>query len=379
MEQQLFTRTATIGKKENNNNKSDSDSNNSGLSYGQLQRVDKGEVDKLIRDKLIWKDLVTAEQEGLLKAVLPNDLSDKAKVQILTEVRSYIDTNKLGGGNNNISNNNQVSITITVNDQNTTREQLKKEVFTPDCAKEPLLYPSATSNVINSTRVKAVVIGSHCEDDVSFLPLPSENQYLKSNCKTEFIYKYTSKSINLNQIPSVIEDTIYQIRSDSSEYALHIFNTTGTEMYSTPNPLADPHTSVIIAIFSLINHQSFSDLQNIYIPQLKALAPKDVPIILVGTRAELRKNKTVLDNLKVAGKGVISKEEAEKKAKEMGCLEYIECSVKENVNVEEAWSVAVKMGAEYEKVKAKADKSGGRGAQEPFTQSGKSWFGFWGK
>merc|ERR1712100_708055 len=77
--------------------------------------------------------------------------------------------------------------------------------------------------------------------------------------------------------------------------------------------------------FSVVNHPSFVNVKDRWYVEIKHHCP-NVPIILVGTKADLRNDESTLETLRKDGKSPITEEEPNNMVKELGALKYLECS-----------------------------------------------------
>jgi len=108
-------------------------------------------------------------------------------------------------------------------------------------------------------------------------------------------------------------------------YTLGLFDTAGQEDYDRLRPLSYPQTDVFLVCFSVTSYASFENVSEKWIPEVKHHCP-GVPIILVGTQEDLRDDPTVKEKLRRMKQEPISQLEGERKAKELGCVKYVECS-----------------------------------------------------
>ncbi len=111
----------------------------------------------------------------------------------------------------------------------------------------------------------------------------------------------------------------------------------------------------------MVNPTSFVNIAIKWIPELQHRCP-DTPILLVGTKIDLRNNKDMLKKLEDRGSGVISKEEGEHMAKQCGCIGYIENSSKTQENLNETFDAIVRCLGKYyadPKTVAKTEKKSG--------------------
>jgi len=112
---------------------------------------------------------------------------------------------------------------------------------------------------------------------------------------------------------------------DGKPVNLGLWDTAGQEDYDRLRPLSYPQTDVFLICFSIISPHSFDNVKSKWWPEIQHHAP-GVPIILVGTKSDLRNDEGMLQQLASKGLRVISVEEANARAKEIGAVSYHECS-----------------------------------------------------
>jgi len=114
--------------------------------------------------------------------------------------------------------------------------------------------------------------------------------------------------------------------------------------------------------FSVVHPSSFENLKW-WIIELKKHCP-NTPLILCGTKIDLREDPTVIAHLEETNEKPISKKNGQKKAKEIKARAYLECSAKEihsvtsvfKQSVKIVWDKEKKMWADVHKKAKKEDK-----------------------
>lgn len=90
--------------------------------------------------------------------------------------------------------------------------------------------------------------------------------------------------------------------------------------------LADPQTDVFLVCFSVISRASFDNVRAKWLPELRRYAA-GAPILLVGTKADLRTDRAMQSELARQGKAMVSTEEAQALLREHKLPgKYLECS-----------------------------------------------------
>lgn len=103
---------------------------------------------------------------------------------------------------------------------------------------------------------------------------------------------------------------------DGAPVNLGLWDTAGQEDYDRLRPLSYPQTEVFLICFSLVNPASCENVKSKWISEIRHHAP-DVPIILVGTKMDLRDDRATIDRLSQRGLTPVSYSEGLLLAKEI--------------------------------------------------------------
>lgn len=143
--------------------------------------------------------------------------------------------------------------------------------------------------------------------------------------KTCLLISYTSNCFPEEYVPTVFDNYSANVAVDGKVCNLGLWDTAGQEDYDRLRPLSYPSTDVFLACFSVISGSSFENVKSKWIPEIKHHAP-GVPIVLVGTKADLRGDERLLNEIRSRGGFIVEKSDAERMAKEIGATKYVECS-----------------------------------------------------
>ena len=102
-----------------------------------------------------------------------------------------------------------------------------------------------------------------------------------------------------------------------------------------------PLQDVFVLCFSLVDPASFENVKTKYVPEIRLFCP-NVPIILVGTKLDLREDKEVVQNLAEKGLSPITYSQGLQMQEEIGAATYVECSVITMKNVALVFEEAVR-------------------------------------
>merc|ERR1712186_110654 len=90
-------------------------------------------------------------------------------------------------------------------------------------------------------------------------------------------------------------------------------------------PLSYPQTDVFLVCFSVISSSSFENVKTKWVPEIQHHAP-NVPILLVGTKSDLRKDDSTIKQLSSRNQQMVTVESGHKMGKEIGAVNFLECS-----------------------------------------------------
>lgn len=153
---------------------------------------------------------------------------------------------------------------------------------------------------------------------------------------------------------------------DGRPISLGLWDTAGQEDYDRLRPLSYPQTDVFLICFSIVSPPSFDNVKAkvrfyVFVPfpppllyQIKARltcsqwypeidhhAP-NVPIILVGTKLDLRDDKATAEALRARKMEPVSYEQALAVAKEIKAHKYLECSALTQRNLKSVFDEAIR-------------------------------------
>jgi len=143
--------------------------------------------------------------------------------------------------------------------------------------------------------------------------------------KTCLLISYTTNAFPGEYIPTVFDNYSANVMVDGKPVNLGLWDTAGQEDYDKLRPLSYPQTDVFLIAYSIISPNSFDNVKSKWYPELCHHAP-NVPIILVGTKADMRNDQTMISTLAGKGLHMVTSEEAAARSKEIGAVGVYECS-----------------------------------------------------
>ena len=160
--------------------------------------------------------------------------------------------------------------------------------------------------------------------------------------KTWLIVRYADKDCPEENIFTRFDSNSFHIQVDNETISLSLFDTASGEDYDRLRPLAYPQTDIFLICFSILSPESFKNVKAKWLPEMIHHCP-DVPILLVGTKLDLRQDQTPIADLKVQNKTPITHDAGSQLALEIGAVKYLECSARIREGLENVFEEAVRV------------------------------------
>lgn len=160
--------------------------------------------------------------------------------------------------------------------------------------------------------------------------------------KTCLLISYTTNTFPNDYIPTVFDNYSASVMIDGEPIKLGLWDTAGQAEYDRLRPLSYPQTEIFLCCFSVVSPDSFANVKQKWIPEILHHSPKDILFILVGTKSDLRDDLHLLDELAAKKQKPISPEQAQKLAKDVGAIRYMECSAATQQGVSELFDFAIR-------------------------------------
>ncbi|PKU79855.1 Rac-like GTP-binding protein 3 [Dendrobium catenatum] len=169
--------------------------------------------------------------------------------------------------------------------------------------------------------------------------------------KTCMLICYTSNKFPTDYIPTVFDNFSANVVTEGTTVNLGLWDTAGQEDYNRLRPLSYRGADVFVLSFSLVSRASYENVLKKWIPELQHYSP-GVPIVLVGTKLDLREDKRYLADHPSVVPVTTSQvhllclfcmASGEELRKQIGATYFIECSSKTQQNVKAVFDAAIKV------------------------------------
>ncbi|KAK5878947.1 hypothetical protein CesoFtcFv8_024305 [Champsocephalus esox] len=159
--------------------------------------------------------------------------------------------------------------------------------------------------------------------------------------KTSLLMVYAKGDFPEKYAPSVFEKYVTTICLGGKEIKLNLYDTAGQDDYDRLRPLSYQEADLILVCFDVTNPTSFENVLIKWHPEVKHFC-RDTPVILIGCKTDLRKDKECSRKLKAMNQVPVTYTEGEETRQQMNAELYLECSAKHQENVEDIFREATK-------------------------------------
>ena len=184
-------------------------------------------------------------------------------------------------------------------------------------------------------QIKTVIVGDGAVGKTSLLISYTTNTFPQDYIPT--VFDNYSTTISLRDPFLSRESLANENENDHLElFKLNLWDTAGQEEYDRLRPLSYPQTDVFLICFSVAELSSFENVVDKWLPEIKQNANVEsselflqfgkLPIMLIGTKADLRDDEAVQKKLQETNSQFITRDQIDQVVDKYGFLGYVECS-----------------------------------------------------
>jgi len=155
------------------------------------------------------------------------------------------------------------------------------------------------------------------------------------------LISYTTNSFPGEHVPTVFDNYSANAIVDNEPINLGLWDTAGAQEFKELRPLSYPGTDAFIVCYSILDEDSLKAVTNIWIPEINEHCA-GVPIILVGTKIDLRTKKEIVDQLLKEGKRLLTAEDGHAVSEQIEAVKFIECSALTQENLPEVFTETIR-------------------------------------
>eukprot|EP00474_Spongospora_subterranea_P009381 CRZ09839.1 hypothetical protein [Spongospora subterranea] len=160
--------------------------------------------------------------------------------------------------------------------------------------------------------------------------------------KTTLLLRHVENRFPETYVPTVFENYYSEVVVDGIPVNMGLWDTAGQEDFDRLRSLSYNDTNLVLIVYSVDSPSSLANVQSKWVPEVKHHV-KDAPYILVGTKADLRKDEHTLEKLRARNQKIVELDVAAATAKEIGAHCVMECSALTGVGVKEIFDEALKV------------------------------------
>ncbi|XP_001496342.5 rho-related GTP-binding protein RhoF [Equus przewalskii] len=160
--------------------------------------------------------------------------------------------------------------------------------------------------------------------------------------KTSLLMVYSQGSFPEHYAPSVFEKYTASVTVGSKEVTLNLYDTAGQEDYDRLRPLSYQNTHLVLICYDVMNPTSYDNVLIKWFPEVTHFC-RGTPMVLIGCKTDLRKDKEQLRKLRAAQLEPITYMQGQSACEQIQAALYLECSAKFRENVEDVFREAAKV------------------------------------
>jgi len=179
--------------------------------------------------------------------------------------------------------------------------------------------------------------------------------------KTCMMISFTENAFPDSYVPTVFDNYSATVLFEDKPVNLELWDTAGQDDYDATRKISYPNTDVFVICYAVDSNASFKNVTQKWNLEIREFSKK-APILLVGTKCDLRDDKDPSKNA-----SLITYEQGAQLAKEIIAIRYMECSAKTQKGLKQVFDEAVRIAL---RPNSKPTTSSSKPAGKPRKESG---------
>ncbi|KAK8386493.1 hypothetical protein O3P69_010842 [Scylla paramamosain] len=152
--------------------------------------------------------------------------------------------------------------------------------------------------------------------------------------KTTLLITHTTGVFQDEYVPTVFDNYASTMMVDGAEYSYTLWDTAGQEGFDRCRVLCYSQTSVFLVCFSIDSPNSFENVKDLWLPEVRRECGEKIPTVLVGTKADLRSS--------APSENLVKKTDGKRLARALKMHGYVETSAKLQIGCTEVFQEAIR-------------------------------------
>ncbi|NXE76993.1 RHOF protein, partial [Cochlearius cochlearius] len=145
--------------------------------------------------------------------------------------------------------------------------------------------------------------------------------------KTSLLVAFARGDFPKVYVPTVFEKYTASLQVGGKPVRIHLWDTAGQEDYDRLRPLSYSDANVVLICFDVTDPNSYDNILTKWYPEVNHFC-KGVPVLLVGCKTDLRRDRAVLRRLQEG-----RREPGQAMARQVHAVSYMECSARYQENI----------------------------------------------
>ncbi|XP_043279689.1 ras-related C3 botulinum toxin substrate 1-like [Venturia canescens] len=158
--------------------------------------------------------------------------------------------------------------------------------------------------------------------------------------KTSLVVSYSTNGFPGEYVPTAFDNYNVVVNVDGLPLNVQLCDTAGQDDFDPLRSLCYPETDVFLICFSVVCPSSYHSVALRWIDEVRKYCP-NAPIILVGTKSDLRSDVRLMLQLARYGQAPITTSQGHQLAQRLGAVSYVETSALTQHDLKEAFDQAI--------------------------------------